>query len=186
MTNVNIRCFFTFFFTFSIVFSKFVETLKHRLKKKKNKYVKLSFTSSKSTILTTSITSKLFRLFKFIQLSTTWFVNFVTFFESSFVSKTFLKYFNHRYQFLKRRIRLYCKLFLFYFLHSHICRVYRVKSFRFNRSIASFKNFTWRSIIFTSCFMRNHLKKAWILYKKEYFLRCLIKLVSSTILNSLY
>ena len=73
----------TSLFTFSIVFKKFVETLRHRLKEKKNK---LSFTSSKSTILATSTTSRLFRLSKLVQLSTTSFVN-------SFASRAFLKAF---------------------------------------------------------------------------------------------
>ena len=74
----------TSLFTFSIVFRKLVETLRHRLKKKRSKHVKLSLTLLKSTILTTSITSRLSRLFKFIQLSITSFVN-------SFTSKASFK-----------------------------------------------------------------------------------------------
>ena len=65
----------TFASTFSIVSKKLVETLRHRLKEKRDKHVKLSFTSSKSTILATSITSRFFRFSKLVQLSTTSFVN---------------------------------------------------------------------------------------------------------------
>ena len=75
---------FTSFFIFLIVFKKFVETLRNRLKEKRSKHVKLSFTSSKSTILATLITSWLFRLFKLVQLS-------ITFFFNSFASRASFK-----------------------------------------------------------------------------------------------
>ena len=62
----------TSFFTFSIVFKKFVATLRHRLKDEKDKH---------STIL---VTSRLSRLFKLVQLLATFFVNF-------FASRAFLQ-----------------------------------------------------------------------------------------------
>ena len=105
-------------------------------------------------------------------------------------SKHLLKHLKRRYYLLKRNMRSYCMLLLLHLLHSYIYRVYRITNSRFNELITSrnvfFSSFTWSSMIFTSCFMRNHSKRAWISYKRECFLRCLIKLVSSTILNSLH
>ena len=173
-------------FTLLVVSRKFVETLKHRLKKKKSKHVNLSFTffttsfntSTKSTILTILITSRLSRLSRLVQLLATFFVNF-------FASRASFHASHRRFYFQKRCLRSYCKLLLYHLLHSRIRQIYDINRSIMSQNVFS-SNFTWSSMIFTSCFMRSHSKRAWLSYKREYFLQCLIKFVSLTISNSLH
>ena len=142
---------FKSFFTFSIVFRKFVKTLKHRLKEKRNKHVNLSFTSfvnsfasrtffhaSQSTLLFSKALSSLI-----LQTS------FISFFTFSYTSSLRHQSINHVTK------RLFFKL---YMIIDDLYIMFHEKSF----------------------------KKTWLSYKKECFFRCLIKLVSSTILNSLH